>query len=97
MKHKDCLGEYDFERIAAVAKKRFVDGIDTITLMEQAKTTREKEEVVLIALLNVDDKQIQQIQLCCPYELTCHVIDCQQRLKKLLQRELKENIEPVPS
>lgn len=86
-----CQGSYDFERVAIMAKKRFIDGIDTITLMQQAKSEQEKQEIVLIALLNVEEQQIKQIQLACPYELSCHVLDCRQRLKTLLQPLLKQH------
>lgn len=89
-----CLGNYDFEHIAVMAKKRFIEGIDTITLMQCAKTEREKEEIVLIALLNVEDEQIQQIQLACPYQFSCQVADCQQRLKTFLEPLLKQPDEP---
>ena len=91
-----CQGSYDFEHVALMAKKRFIEGIDTITLMQQAKTEREKEEIVLIALLNVEDEQIKQIQITCPHQLSCHVVDCQQRLKLLLGPLLKKPCQPLP-
>ncbi|MEH6825836.1 MAG: hypothetical protein V7629_18230 [Motiliproteus sp.] len=89
-----CQGSYDFEHVAVMAKKRFIEGIDTITLMQEAKTEREKEEIVLIALLNIEDEQIKQIQLACPHQLTCHVVDCRKRLKLLLGPLLKQPCQP---
>ena len=85
-----CVGHYDLERIAAIAKKRFVEGFDTVTLLQQAKTDGEKEEVVLISMLKVEDEQIRQLELCCPHEGNCKVLDCRRRLKKLLENELAD-------
>ncbi len=86
-----CQGHYDFERIALMAKKRFIDGIDTITLMQQADSEQEKQEVALIALLNVEEQQIKALQLACPYALSCQVLDCQQRLRTLLKPLLRQH------
>ena len=36
MHSPDCLGHYDFEHIAHYAKKRFIEGYDTVSLLKQA-------------------------------------------------------------
>tara|TARA_R110002167_G_scaffold17777_11_gene67551 strand:+ start:3067 stop:3423 length:357 start_codon:yes stop_codon:yes gene_type:complete len=92
----DCQGHFDFERVALMAKKRFIDGIDTVTLMQQAKSEQERQEIVLIALLNLEGEQIKQLQLACPHELTCQVVDCQQRLRLLLKPLLKQHYAQPP-
>ena len=85
-----CVGDYDLEHIASIAKKRFIEGFDTITLMQEAKTQNEKEEVVLISMLKVEDDQIRELELCCPHEQNCKVLDCRKRLKALLEQQLKD-------
>ncbi len=85
-----CAGDFDFEHIAAVAKKRFVEGFDTVELLQQATTDKEKEEVVLISLLKIEDDQIKELNICCDQEINCQVLDCRRRLKQLLEKQLKE-------
>lgn len=84
----DCLGHYDFDNIVYLAKKRFVEGCSTVTLMEQAGTEREKEEIALVSLLDVKDDQIRDLKLTCRYDRQCRVLDCRDRLRVLIQDEL---------
>ena len=60
-----CLGNYDFEHIASFARKRFVEGCDTVTLLEQAKSESEKEEIALVCLLDVEENKIRDLRLSC--------------------------------
>jgi len=83
-----CIGGYDFEQILYFAKKRFLEGCDTVTLLKQAHSDREKEEIILISLLNVDDDQIQELQLTCPHACDCAVRNCRQRLKQMFKEQL---------
>ena len=83
-----CLGNYDFEHIAEFAIRRFVEGFSTIALLEQAKTEREKEEIALVSLLDVEDGNIRGLHLCCTHSPKCKVIDCRNRLKKMIEEEL---------
>lgn len=83
-----CLGNYDFDHIAYYARKRFIEGFNTITLMEQARTDREKEEIALVCLLDVEDDTIKEIKLSCKYSTTCQVTNCRAKLKKMIHEEL---------
>jgi hypothetical protein len=83
-----CLGNYDFDHIAFFARKRFVEGCSTVTLLEQAKSEREKEEIALVCLLDVEDNKIRDLQLCCRHADHCKVIDCRDKLKKIIEEEL---------
>lgn len=83
-----CLGNYDFEHIVVYAIRRFVEGFSTIALLEQAKTEREKEEIALVSLLDVDDDNIRDLHLCCANSVHCKVIDCRDRLKRMIEDEL---------
>ena len=85
-----CLGNYDFDQIAYFAKKRFVDGITTVALLEQAGSDREKEEIALVCLLDVEDDEIRDLQLCCTHTHTCEVIDCRDKLKEIIEEELSQ-------
>lgn len=85
-----CMGNYDFDHIAFFAKKRFVEGCDTIELLGAAKTEREKEEIALVCLLHLDDDVIQDLQLCCRYAGKCKTINCREKLKKMIEEELEK-------
>jgi hypothetical protein len=83
-----CLGNYSFENIARYARQRFVEGLDTVTLLGQAKSQREKEEIALVCLLDVEDDLVQDLRLDCRHARQCQVTDCRDRLKKLIERDL---------
>lgn len=83
-----CLGNYDFERIAYFAKKRFVEGHDTIALMEQAQSEREKQEIALVSLLDLEEDTVRELNLSCSYDNECKATDCREMLKKLIEEEL---------
>jgi len=89
-----CLGNYDFDRIAFFARRRFIEGYATVTLMEYAETEREKEEIALVCLLDVEDDKIRDLQLCCRHADHCKVIDCRDKLKVMIEVELA-NLEPT--
>jgi hypothetical protein len=83
-----CLGNYDFDHIAFFAKKRFVDGFDTVSMLEHAKSEREKEEIALVCLLDVEDDQIRNLKLSCRYKDQCKVTTCREKLKEMIEHEL---------
>ena len=83
-----CMGNYDFEHIAHFAKRRFIEGCDTVALLEQAQSTREKEEIALVCLLDVEDDVIQDLQLDCRHAGKCRATDCRERLKKIIEEDL---------
>lgn len=83
-----CLGNYDFEHIVFFAKKRFVEGCDTVSLLEQAKSEREKEEIALVSLLDVENDRICDLQLSCKHDRTCKVMDCRDKLIRMIEKEL---------
>jgi len=80
----ECIGNSSFERIAFYARRRFIDGIDTITLMTEAPTERDKRDVALAALLDLDDASLRRMNLFhCPQQ-DCKAHDYRRRLKQLL-------------
>jgi len=83
-----CLGHYDFDQITAFARKRFVEGVDTVSLMSQAGSQREKEEIALVCMLDIDHDQVRDLRLSCRYGRTCKITDCMERLKRMIAEDL---------
>ena len=84
-----CFGNYNFDNIAAFAKKRFVDGHSTISLLKQARSETEREEIALVCMLDVDDEIVLDVKLECRYANDCKVTNCRDKLRKLIETELK--------
>jgi hypothetical protein len=84
-----CLGNYDFDHIALFARKRFVEGYSTVTLLEQADSEHEKEEIALVCMLDVEDEQIRDLNLCCKHAGHCKVTNCRDKLKRMIEEEIK--------
>jgi len=90
-RHPGCLRNYDFDRIAYFAKKRFVDGYNTISLLQQAKTEREKEEIAVVCLLDVEDDQIRDLKIGCKYSDQCQMKNCRDEIRKLINLALADS------
>ena len=84
-----CFGNYDFDHIAKFAKKRFVDGSSTINLLEQAHSETEREVIALVCMLDVEDEFVLDVKLDCRYADDCKVTNCRDKLRKLIETELK--------
>jgi len=84
-----CFGNYDFDHITKFAKKRFVDGSSTIDLLKQARSETEREEIALVCMLDVEDEMVLDVELGCRYADECKVTNCRDKLRKLLETELK--------
>jgi len=80
-----CLGDYQFSRIAQFAKKRYIDGISTVTLLSQASCEREREEIALVCLLDIEDSEVKNLKLTCKYATECKIDFCRDVLRKLIQ------------
>jgi hypothetical protein len=83
-----CLGNYDFDDIARFARQRFVDGIQTMELLERASSRRELEEIALVSMLDVHDDVVRDLRLDCRHARTCKTTNCRARLKTLIEQEL---------
>ncbi|MDH5446313.1 MAG: hypothetical protein OEY52_12230 [Gammaproteobacteria bacterium] len=84
-----CFGNYDFDKIADFARKRFVDGQSTIKLLQEAANQTEKEEIALVCMLDVEDEYVLDVQLDCRYANDCKVTNCRDKLRQLIEAELK--------
>ncbi len=83
-----CFGHYDFDHIAKFAKKRFVDNYSTISLLQQAQSETEREEIALVCMLDIEDEVVLDIQLDCRYADDCKVTNCRDKLRKFIEAEL---------
>jgi hypothetical protein len=83
-----CLGSYDFDNIAHFARKRFIEGCNTIDLMTRARTPREKEEIALVAMLDLDDETVTDLKLDCKRAGKCEVSSCRDLLKEMINEDL---------
>jgi hypothetical protein len=83
-----CLGNYDFESIARFARMRFIEGYDTVALLKQARSDREREEIALVCLLDVEDDIIRVLRLDCRHAGQCQATDCRERLREIIGRGL---------
>ena len=85
-----CLGNYDFDNIAFYARKRFIEGHDTITLLQQATSEQEREEIALVAMLDIEDDIVKDIGLSCRYAKECEITICREKLKKMIEESLAD-------
>jgi hypothetical protein len=90
-KKPECLGNYNFDKIAYFARMKFIEGYSTIELLKLATSKYEKEEIALVCLLDVDDDKIRDLQLTCTYAGECISVDCRERLKRMIEEELASN------
>ena len=90
MKHINsfCIGNYDFEKVAYYARKRFIDGSNMIDLFKQANSHRERQEMSLVSILATNDTRVNKISLSCPYKEQCKATDCLVRIKERIENKL---------
>jgi len=86
LRNPGCMGDYDFERIAEFARKKFIEGISTISLMSKARTEREREEIALVCSLDITDEQVQSLHLHCKYADQCKITNCRNLLRLLIEQ-----------
>ena len=84
-----CFAHYDFDDIAHFARMRFVEGYSTISLIQQARSDTEREEVVLVCMLDIEDELVLDIELDCRYANDCKVTNCRDKLRSLIESELE--------
>lgn len=85
-----CMENYNFDHIVFFARKRYVEGVSTIVLLCNAITEREKEEIALVSLLDVEDDKIHDLKLSCKCAGQCKAIDCRHKLKIMIAQELAQ-------
>ncbi len=88
-RNPSCLGNYDFDHISSFAIQRFVEGLSTVDMLVEAKTTKEVEEICLVCLLDVEDDKIQELQLSCQNSVNCKVTNCREQLRDIIEYKLR--------
>ena len=83
-----CLGNYNFNNIALYARKRFIEGFTTIELMQEAQSLRQRQEIALVTMMDIDDNIVENLQLSCQYKEQCKVTTCRMRIKEIIENEL---------
>jgi len=83
-----CIGNYDFEKIADYAHKRFIEGNNLMDLLTQTSSHRERQEISLVAGLSTADKTVEKLKLDCPYKEQCKVSNCRIRIKEMIENKL---------
>ncbi len=83
-----CIGNYNFTIVALFARIRFIEGCNIIDLMRNASTHREKEEIALVVMLDLNDKTVTDLKLDCKHAGTCEITICRNRLKKMIEEGL---------
>jgi hypothetical protein len=84
-----CMGNYKFDDIVYYAKKRFIEGYNTIDLMAAAKSDHDKKAIALVSLLQVDDDEARDLNLICKHDGDCKALNCRNKLKKMIGEELE--------
>lgn len=79
------MREVDQNQMLFLAKQRFVNGYDTVTLLKIAQSDFEKKQVILIALLDVDEKQLNAVMNDIQDE-DPHLMDDYHQLKTMLKK-----------
>jgi hypothetical protein len=85
-----CIGNYNFAIVALFARIRFIEGCNTIDLMRNASTHREKEEIALVVMLDLNDKTVTDLKLDCKHAGTCEITICRNLLIKMINKGLDQ-------
>jgi hypothetical protein len=56
--------------------------------MQCARTEREKEEIALVSMLDMDDDNIRDLKLCCKHAESCKSLDCREKLRQIIEDAL---------
>ena len=79
---KDTQREFNLNNLINYAYKRYIENIQTIELMQQATTHKQKEEIALVALLDVKDDLNINLSFTGPYR---NINNLQQLRTEILQ------------
>lgn len=87
----NCMGNFNFENIAYYARKRFIEGVNTIELMQQTQSNRRRQEIALVAMMDIDDTTINNLHLSCQYKEQCKVTTCREIIKEIIEKNLQND------
>lgn len=82
-----CYCDIPRERLAYLVQQRFIHHVSTTELMGQMQTAEEKEDVAVVALLDVPrDELVPILELENPKKMP-HWLDCHNYIREVLAEE----------
>ncbi|MBE9536993.1 MAG: hypothetical protein IMF07_07400 [Proteobacteria bacterium] len=89
---KGCFCKYSINKLADVARGKFVEHRSTIDLMESAKSETEKDEVAIVSLFDVDDETLVELMKNKLEDERCSVVSCRKMLKRQIEGMIKTKV-----
>ena len=83
----ECLRKHKYARIAFYARKHYVDGVNTIALLCEARSEDEKMQIVLASLLDLDDDGFGDLLPFCSHRCRCRMLDLRKQLRHMIALE----------
>lgn len=83
----ECLRKHKYARIAFYARKHYVDGVNTIALLCEARSEDEKMQIVLASLLDLDDDGFGDLLPLCSHRCRCRMLDLRKQLRHMIALE----------
>ncbi len=82
------FGKDDIREFLPIVQKKFVDGFSTVELFKEAQNDEEKDKVVIVALLDLDDETVMHMLSNNKNgNGAFHILSCRNRLKKTLRHK----------
>jgi hypothetical protein len=81
-----CYCQIPKEELERIARLRYVAGVDTGDLMEQAKNDKEREYIAAVSLLDVDIADIPKLVPQNEPGLIQHLLDCHDHVIHILKQ-----------
>ena len=88
MKPKFCFCEYDIDELIDLGYRRYVKNIPTVELMNEAISEKEKDEVCVISMLDIDDDKLEEVMGDMTADKKCNIISCRRLLRKQICKKL---------
>ncbi|OVE81543.1 hypothetical protein BVY04_02985 [bacterium M21] len=79
-----CFSKYDFGRMVTVARHKFIDKKSTLALLKEVESDLEKEEVMLVGMLDVDDWNLIDVIEGCEEGDECSMLGCRDVFKQAI-------------
>lgn len=89
MTEAPCFANYDYQGLVAFARKKFLDGKETVELLQHAHSEAEKEMIMLVSLLDIKDENIHRMLVGCDKTEPCVDRSC----REVLRRKLIDTLE----
>lgn len=86
------LAELDFYHLVYYAHKKFYEGVSTIELLQQADSEQEREEISLVALLEVEGNLTLELKHQKQYVLRFQLSDFKRAMALSVQQSCYSNL-----